>query len=188
MALDQIALEIVPPDACLDIIRRGLEWPADVNGQLSDLDCKIDIYDIFYLANHWLDSLPIDQDILGPGGQPDGLMDLYDYTEIAANWMDCYDPQNQICADPYDGLKVGSPNGRIEIAFTLGNIFDANDLPYWSVLYDDQTVMDTSQLGYIVDGGSFDRNFRVMDVEHSSHDSIWNPPYGERSIVGRDFP
>ncbi|MCS5490224.1 glycoside hydrolase family 97 protein [Algoriphagus limi] len=77
--------------------------------------------------------------------------------------------------------EISSPNGELKLAFGL----DASGAPTYQLSYKNQTVIQSSRLGFDLKNDTLDliQGFRVVDSEESSHDETWQPVWGEESLI-----
>ncbi|TFV94554.1 glycoside hydrolase family 97 protein [Algoriphagus kandeliae] len=77
--------------------------------------------------------------------------------------------------------EIRSPNGELKLAFGL----DASGTPTYQLSYKNQTVIQSSRLGFDLKNDTLDliQGFRVVDSEESSHDETWQPVWGEESLI-----
>ncbi len=81
-------------------------------------------------------------------------------------------------------LEVSSPDGRLILSFRLEEIRGATGCPVFSLSYKGRTIVQESRLGLILrDGPDLDRDFRVVNLRRSTHDSTWKPVAAERSEI-----
>jgi alpha-glucosidase len=78
------------------------------------------------------------------------------------------------------GAVVRSPDGRIEVTVDVGE----RGAPQYSVSYRGVALMPPGALGLrFRTQPAFDRGLRVAGSSGSSHDSVWEQPWGERRLV-----
>ena len=97
--LDDIKLIEISPSAtdryCGDEFTVFLD--GDITGPNGSPDCVVDIHDLAFLSQNWLD-VSVIADIAGPDHYPDSAVDLFDFARLNLQWLDCSDPAT--CADP----------------------------------------------------------------------------------------
>lgn len=75
---------------------------------------------------------------------------------------------------------IASPNQAVKVAFQL----NAEGKPFYQVFYKNQTVIDTSYLGFdFKDAQSFEKNLKIIKKDTSSFNEIWQMPWGEQLDV-----
>lgn len=80
--------------------------------------------------------------------------------------------------------SVSSPDGNVIISFSLTD----NGTPQYHLSYKNQTLIDTSSLGFeFKNSGSFNSNFSIVSTHTRSVDETWNPVWGENSEVHNHF-
>jgi len=72
------------PSTCDGISAMNFNLSGDYN-----LDCNVDLLDLKYLLNNWLNDYALDE-----------------FNDIAANWIRCNNPEDQNCEKPWRGLVV----------------------------------------------------------------------------------
>lgn len=75
-----------------------------------------------------------------------------------------------------------SPDGQIHI--TAG-VEDGK--PYYTVSRGSESVINKSFLGFRLESGDFDRDFRILDTRYNSLDEIWEQPWGEEVEVRNHY-
>lgn len=80
------------------------------------------------------------------------------------------------------GQTVLSPNGKISVELHLekGKIF-------YSAKKNGKTILNKSQLGFVLKDGNLDRNFKIRKVKHSTFDENWEQPWGEEITVRNHY-
>lgn len=90
-----------------------------------------------------------------------------------------------------------SPDGEYEFVFYQRPVSEGKTQMCYTLSYDDEMVIEESELGVIVENQLFEsalavpnedielwcENFSLIDVERRSNDSTWQPTYGERAEV-----
>ncbi|MFK7833313.1 MAG: glycoside hydrolase family 97 protein [Winogradskyella sp.] len=75
---------------------------------------------------------------------------------------------------------ITSPNEKIEVNFSL----DTEGRPYYSVKFNNKTIVDTSYLGFeFKDIPEFNKNFSVKTTNVSDFNDTWQMPWGEQLDV-----
>ncbi len=83
-------------------------------------------------------------------------------------------------AMPAQPAELASPDGSIRFSLEIGDF----GIPYYSVAFDDEQVIEPSALGLRFDANpGLDRHLAIATVEHESSDSTWEQPWGERRLV-----
>lgn len=77
---------------------------------------------------------------------------------------------------------VLSPNGKISVELHL----DGGKI-YYSAMKNGKTILNKSQLGFVLKDGNLDRNFKITKVKHSSFDENWHQPWGEEISVRNHY-
>lgn len=81
-------------------------------------------------------------------------------------------------------LAIASPDGRLEIIFTLTNTGE----PRYEVTYDGQEVIKPSGLGMeFKKQPPLKANLQVVEVREEEMDEIWTMPWGEQAEVRNQF-
>ena len=87
-------------------------------------------------------------------------------------------------------VEVTSPNGRLIFHFNLQPDADGNeDAMYYSIRYDEQTVVEPSQLGLIMKDRNGDEvkdwihGITITNTRTTLQDTVWHPVYGERHAI-----
>lgn len=75
-----------------------------------------------------------------------------------------------------------SPDGQIRLTAGL-----ENGRPYYTVKRGTEPVINQSFLGFKLEGGNFDGNFRILNVKHDSLDETWEQPWGEEVEVRNHY-
>ena len=84
--------------------------------------------------------------------------------------------------------EIKSPNGQIVLNFDLQEIDELTDCPVYGVTYRGKALLDASPLGFTLnDGSSLKDNFSVLSAEESSHNNVWKPVYGKRSVIRNHY-
>lgn len=85
------------------------------------------------------------------------------------------------CSSPEENkASVASPNQAVKVTFQL----NAEGKPFYQVFYKNQTVIDTSYLGFdFKDAQSFEKNLKIIKKDTSSFNETWQMPWGEQVDV-----
>lgn len=85
------------------------------------------------------------------------------------------------CSSPEENkATTASPDQSIKVAFQL----NAEGKPFYQVFYKNQTVIDTSYLGFdFKDAQSFEKNLKIIKKDTSSFNETWQMPWGEQVDV-----
>lgn len=77
---------------------------------------------------------------------------------------------------------VLSPDGKLSVELHLerGKIF-------YSAKKNGKTILNKSQLGFVLKEGDLDSNFKIRNVKHSTFDEIWDQPWGEEISVRNHY-
>ncbi len=82
------------------------------------------------------------------------------------------------------GEALKSPDGKVMVHFNVQDANGASGCLFWRVDYQGKPVLTDSRLGFsLADQPALDQGFKVTEVTRDSHDSTWQPVYGERSTV-----
>lgn len=93
--------------------------------------------------------------------------------------------------------EIESPNGKLQFKFYQKEIAENKTQMYYSVSFDGKPVVLESELGILIENQLFEsalgidndqaelwcENLGLKSVEQSATDTIWEPVYGERSLV-----
>ena len=80
--------------------------------------------------------------------------------------------------------NISSPDGAIRVNFSL----DEEGRPFYLVFHKDQTVIDTSFLGFdLKDAPSLSTDFVVINSGTSSFNETWKMPWGEQLEVENNY-
>lgn len=83
-----------------------------------------------------------------------------------------------------DQFNVTSPNGKLQISFYLS----PDGEPGYLARYGDKVVIDSSALGYVVNGTiSLDGDFKVANTATSTFDETWEQPWGEQRLIRNNY-
>lgn len=74
---------------------------------------------------------------------------------------------------------LSSPDGRIKLDFNV----TSEGVPTYSLVFDDETIVEPSCLGIETLEREFASGLRVVDVEHSSSDEVWQPVWGQYAQI-----
>lgn len=81
-------------------------------------------------------------------------------------------------------VEVYSPDSCAQVVFEIRAHAQTEGCLTCRVTYKGRQVLDTSGLAFeLSDGPEFKSNLSIVDVKRSQHDSVWKPPYGERSVI-----
>lgn len=81
------------------------------------------------------------------------------------------------CSLKKNNVKLKSPNGAYEFSFV------ADSQCLYSLNWNNTAVIDTSRLGFLLeDGSDIPGNVTIEKVETASHDTTWQPLFGEQSV------
>ena len=72
-------------------------------------------------------------------------------------------------------MTLSSPDGRIKLDFNL----TAEGVPTYSLMFDDETIVEPSCLGVKTKECEYVAGLSVKSVEHSSGDEVWQPVWGQ---------
>ncbi|MCI0707158.1 MAG: glycoside hydrolase family 97 protein [Ignavibacteriae bacterium] len=79
---------------------------------------------------------------------------------------------------------IQSPNGKLTLTFALS----ANGEPTYALSLGSKSVVKTSKLGILLKNQpSFDKGFRIAKTDTSSHDSVWEPVWGEVKQIRNNY-
>lgn len=85
---------------------------------------------------------------------------------------------------PLEAQTIASPDGKIELSFSLTDRDGMEDCPTYSVSWKGKEVITGSGMGFTLkDRGSLLQRFEIIDTVQGSHDTTWIPVYGERDEV-----
>lgn len=59
--------------------------------------------------------------------------------------------------------------------------------PYYTLAQETKTLLNPSNLGFILDNGAFNGNFRLKETHHSTFDETWAQPWGEEIEVRNHY-
>src|SRR5680860_34885 len=80
--------------------------------------------------------------------------------------------------------KVSSPDGNIRVNFSLNE----EGRPFYLVFHKDQTVIDTSFLGFdLKDAPSLSTDFEIVNSGTSTFSETWKMPWGEQLEVENNY-
>ncbi len=82
-----------------------------------------------------------------------------------------------LCAMAAD--TISSPNGRLQLSVDIND----NGQPFYGLTLDGNAVIKNSLLGLSGREADFTTGFAVTDVATTSHDSTWEPVWGEYATV-----
>lgn len=81
-----------------------------------------------------------------------------------------------------NGLSVSMD--QVQLDFSL----DERGIPYYTARYDQELVVEPSQLGFLLkDSIKLDRNFQVLDIDTTTVDKTWKPVWGEESEIRNHY-
>ena len=87
------------------------------------------------------------------------------------------------CASNNDSVLIDSPDGKIQIS-----VKNYNHETKYSVSFDDQIVIEESNLGLIFKNGQkFPNRQKIKMVNKVSHSSVWDLPWGETRKVKNNY-
>ena len=75
-----------------------------------------------------------------------------------------------------------SPDGRLSLTAGV-----KDGCPYYSLAQGTETLINPSALGFILEDGPLDDNFRLKEVRHSTFDETWAQPWGEEVEVRNHY-
>lgn len=85
------------------------------------------------------------------------------------------------------GTELTSPDGQLLVRFAVQTDDVAAGRPTYSVLYRGQPLLSDCRLGLeLQDAPPLDRGLRIVNHARATHDSKWQPVWGERSEI-RDW-
>ena len=85
---------------------------------------------------------------------------------------------------PLEAQTIASPDGKIEIAFSLTDRDGMDDCPTYSITWKGKEIIAASGLGFeLQERGSLLQRFEIIDTEQHSQNTTWRPVYGERAEV-----
>jgi len=88
-----------------------------------------------------------------------------------------------MCARQTNHYKITAPEAQLRVDFFL-----QEGKPYYTVVKDQQMVIDTSSLGYrFNDLPAMDKNFEVLEANTSSHEENWTQPWGEEKHITNHY-
>lgn len=87
-----------------------------------------------------------------------------------------------ISCQRYD-TQVHSPDDTILLDFQL----DASGRPYYKVFKNSKMIIDSSRLGFKLQGSELLSDFEIVNIAKSGKDEIWNPAWGEESEVRNNY-
>ncbi|MEM6516136.1 MAG: glycoside hydrolase family 97 protein [Bacteroidota bacterium] len=80
--------------------------------------------------------------------------------------------------------KVASPNGNIVLDFNISE----EGMPYYRVLKNKKTIIDTSYLGFeFTNVPALDKNLEIVNAKTSSFKETWQMPWGEQLDVVNNY-
>lgn len=81
-------------------------------------------------------------------------------------------------------FQLTSPNGKLQINFYLR----PDGEPGYITTYNNKPVIDSSRLGYLVNGEtSLDNNFEVAGTVLTTVDTTWEQPWGEQRLIQNNY-
>ena len=76
--------------------------------------------------------------------------------------------------------SVQSPSGKINVTFSLNE----DGQPQYSMTFDGEQIVKPSSMGFeLLDGSTIAKHFKVDKVSHTTHDSYWEPVWGENDSI-----
>ncbi|MBL7872510.1 MAG: glycoside hydrolase family 97 protein [Cyclobacteriaceae bacterium] len=77
--------------------------------------------------------------------------------------------------------ELHSPNGQLTMVFSL----QSNGTPQYQLSYKNKLVINPSTMGFELkdDAKSWQHNFTITDIKTTSHDSNWQPVWGEVKTI-----
>ena len=91
-----------------------------------------------------------------------------------------------LCASCSNDPKkdIASPNGAIALTFEL----DSDGTPFYTVQFKNETVIDTSRLGFeFTDQEALKANFTILNTSTSGANETWEMPWGEQLSVENHY-
>lgn len=88
------------------------------------------------------------------------------------------------CNKDFQSAQVSSPDNKLKVNFPL----DKNEKPGYNVSFENQTIIDTSSLGFLLkDAPDLNLNFEITETSQSTFDETWEPLYGEFSKIRNHY-
>ncbi len=87
------------------------------------------------------------------------------------------------CNPGKKGIDITSPENKVKVEFLLTD----DGRPQYVVRYADKLAVDTSLLGFELDGSHLDRNFKIVNTSNSSFDETWEQPWGEERQIRNNY-
>lgn len=88
-----------------------------------------------------------------------------------------------LAASGAETLAIKSPDGRIEVGFSLQTLEGAAGCPVYTVSVEGRPVIVPSRLGLELKSGPLLSGFAVAGTKESAKDETWTPVWGERSQI-----
>jgi len=83
---------------------------------------------------------------------------------------------------------ITSPNGEVVLTFSVKDSGGFENCPVYEISWKGKLVVAESRLGFdLMDGTDLIDQFEVFGVKEGTHDSTWEPVYGERVSVRDSF-
>ncbi|SDC51434.1 Glycosyl-hydrolase 97 C-terminal, oligomerisation [Algoriphagus faecimaris] len=81
--------------------------------------------------------------------------------------------------------EITSPDGQFSMSFSL----DASGAPTYRLNFKDQSIIESSRLGFDLVNDSVDLHmgFRILETETTIQDETWNPVWGEESKIRNQY-
>ncbi|MFY0600384.1 MAG: glycoside hydrolase family 97 protein [Cyclobacteriaceae bacterium] len=81
-------------------------------------------------------------------------------------------------------VEVDSPNNIVKVSFSLDDL----GRPLYTSSFQSSTVLDTSYLGFQIEGvADLDKNFSMISADISSFDETWEQPWGEEQFIRNNY-
>lgn len=82
------------------------------------------------------------------------------------------------------GADISSPNGNVSVDFVIDEV----GAPHYSVQYAGKSAIESSQLGFILDGGiDLYSDFELLEIQNDSVVDLWSPVWGEESQITNKY-
>lgn len=80
-------------------------------------------------------------------------------------------------------LEIKSPDSKVKVNFAV-----RKGIPYYSVSYNDETLIKPSSLGFhFKDAPPLNGNFRVVNIDRKSVDETWEPVWGTTDKIRNHY-
>ena len=86
------------------------------------------------------------------------------------------------CNKDRNQLLIKSPNGKIEI-----QALASDGKLFYEVKKEGKTLVNHSQLGFILKEGNLFNNLKITTIQHASNDDSWNQIWGEETTVRNHY-